>query len=196
MLPIYELVLDSEYDGVNLISVVTAPAIEKDFLKFGEEVNLFEKFTKLNDEKRELFGPALLPEQLIYRNSPEIGEYLVRFSAETIKQIEERFFDQGWQNGSSLEHAIPIAATVFESFILDHGSGLCPNDFEDLPDGTWIIKMKIHNEKTWNEIKKNGYKGFSVEVLGHAKPAGDEKMSSEKAEDDKLDLEEIMKGNF
>ena len=34
----------------------------------------------------------------------------------------------------------------------------------DLPVGTWMVSMKVHNDEIWNDYVKNGkVKGFSIE---------------------------------
>ena len=35
--------------------------------------------------------------------------------------------------------------------------------FNDLPVGTWMVKMRVNNKKVWERIKKGELKGFSVE---------------------------------
>ena len=48
-LPIYELKLDKNTDGVYCISLVDFPAIEQDFLVFDAQEEI--KFTKVDEEK-------------------------------------------------------------------------------------------------------------------------------------------------
>ena len=63
---IIELLLDEENEtaGIDAISIVSSPAIESDFIKLkSQEI----KFAKIDDEKRILMGPALIPNKPIYR---------------------------------------------------------------------------------------------------------------------------------
>ena len=68
---IVELILDEndELNGIEAISIVEKPAIEEDFvaLKDVEEV----KFAKLDEDKRILLGPVLIPNKPILRRGKE-----------------------------------------------------------------------------------------------------------------------------
>ena len=33
----------------------------------------------------------------------------------------------------------------------------------DLPDGTWLVKMRIDNDELWSKIKDGELKGLSIE---------------------------------
>ena len=51
-----------------------------------------------------------------------------------------------------------------ESFIINKERGICPNEFSDVEDGSWIISVKIENEDVWNKICSGEVKGFSIET--------------------------------
>lgn len=75
---VYELFIeeDSEFSGIDAISIVEEPAIEEDFITLSaDKVQL----AKVDDEKRILMGAALVPNRKIYRNS-EDEEYYIFFS--------------------------------------------------------------------------------------------------------------------
>ena len=55
---------------------------------------------------------------------------------------------------------------MIESMIIDKERGVCPNEFSNLPDGSWIVSYKITDESLWDEIKNgNKLNGFSIEIL-------------------------------
>ena len=85
---IIELVLDEESmaNGIDAISIVSAPAIEENFIALSKEKEY--KFSTINEEKRILMGPALIPNKPIYRAN-ESGEFYVYFSRNTIRQANE-----------------------------------------------------------------------------------------------------------
>mgnify|MGYP003627238332 CR=1 FL=1 len=68
---IVELVIDedSEELAIDAISLVSAPAIEQDFVYFGKEKNNL-TFAKVDEEKRMLVSPALIPNKQIFRYNP------------------------------------------------------------------------------------------------------------------------------
>jgi len=62
---LYELTIEDEnVDEVFAISLVENPAIEFDFIYFDKEEI---KFASVNDEKRIIIGPILLPDKKIVR---------------------------------------------------------------------------------------------------------------------------------
>ena len=156
---IIELLLDEEND---VTGIVEAPAIESDFVALNsQEVQL----AQVDKEKKILMGAALIPNKPIYRKQ-EDKEYYVYFSAETVRKASELFFKNGNQNNATLEHKLAINdLTVVESWIVENKEkdksalyGLA------VPQGTWMISMKVNNEKIWNEfVKTNKVKGFSIE---------------------------------
>lgn len=161
-LEIFELGID-EADfsgGISAISIVDNPAIEENYQVFNSHF----KFN-LDSDRKIISGPAMIPEKLIYRN--ENGkEFFVKFSAETIQKMCERYMSNGNNTKVNVMHtsAIAVDSFVFESFISDKSRGVNPmKGFENLPDGTWFISVKINCDKTWAAIKDNTLRGFSVE---------------------------------
>ena len=62
---VYELFIqeDSEFSGVDAISIVEEPAIEQDFVALAAQR---QELAKIDDEKRILMGAALVPLSLIH----------------------------------------------------------------------------------------------------------------------------------
>lgn len=188
-LPIYDLQLIDETDGLCLVSIVASPAVESNFLMFSDESRM--EFSKLDEEKHICSGLALIAGKPIYRIDESGFEYLVQFSAETIEKLVEKFFASGLQNNVSLEHSIGVSGvTVFESFLINSERGIKPIEFPEATDGSWYISMKVNDDSIWEAIKKNSLAGFSVECF--MSPI---KMSAQKNE--KTDwVENILKGKF
>ena len=102
MLPVYALRIADNTDGVNVISVVTDPAIMESCMKFDKQEKLELKL-ETNDEKQELFGPCVVPDLLIYRRDPRTNfEYYVVFEKDTIEELEKKFFKDGFNFNVSL----------------------------------------------------------------------------------------------
>ena len=83
---IVELVIDKDSQelAIDCISLVSAPAIEQDFVFFGKEKNNL-TFAKVDEEKRMLISPALIPEKSIFRHDPQTqSDYYVYFSKATV----------------------------------------------------------------------------------------------------------------
>ena len=161
---VFELFIDeeNEFSGVNAMSVVEHPAIESDFVALSKEkVQLAE----ISGEKRILMGAALIPDKKIYRRNGEY-EYYIYFSKDTVRKASELFFIKGNQSNSTLEHEVMLNdMTVVESWIVeDPKMDKSAKYGIEVPEGSWMISMKVNNDTVWNEYVKTGYvKGFSLE---------------------------------
>lgn len=166
-LPIYRIVIDMDNPvlGMSAISLVEHPAIEVPFLCFDSEKQLF----TADVERQIITGPAILADTPIYRCSPSRGEYQIVFEKDTIRQLVEKYSKNGLLNSVNLQHdskSFIDSAVMVESMIIDKERGLCPNEFKDIPDGSWIVSYKITDDTLWNEIKNGRHlNGFSIEIM-------------------------------
>jgi hypothetical protein len=127
-------------------------------------------FSFKTTDKQIISGPAMIPDQPIYRRGKDGEEYNVVFTKSTIQKIVERYFKNQYNSNFNLQHKKNMLAEgvyLIESFIIDSMRGIkAPEGFEDLPDGSWFISCKVDNEEIWNDYIKSGkFKGFSVEGL-------------------------------
>ena len=166
---IYELVIDDEeIDSVFAISLVKSPAIEANFVYFDKEVV---QFAAVNNEKRLVMGPILIPDKKIMRVDGEGMPYEVFFKPETIKRLSEMYLENKYTDKATLEHKDKISGvTLVESWVKESATkdksvlyGL------NVPVGTWLGTFKINNDEIWNDyIKEGKVQGFSIEGLfGH-----------------------------
>ena len=161
---IVELLLDEEslQAGIQAISIVESPAIEEDFIALKEEERI--ELKTIDEDKRVLLGAALIPNKPIYRKNGE-DEYYIYFSQDTVRKASELFFINGNQNKATLEHQMDITGlSVVESWIIEGEQDKSKIYGMDLPVGTWMVSMKVHNDEIWENYVKNGkVKGFSIE---------------------------------
>jgi hypothetical protein len=160
-LPVYELKIDEEKESfVEAIALVQSPAIESNFLAFSAEQK--DLTFSLDEEKKELLGAVMIPNINIYRKREDGFEYNVFFTNDTIRKISQIFFKKGFQSNLNIEHTKEESADsyVFQSLIVDKSKGIQPLN---LPDGSWVIGVKVNNESVWKDIKEGKRKGFSVE---------------------------------
>lgn len=147
---------------VSFIALVPNPAIEINFMTFGDQRMQF----KVDAEKRIISGPAMTPNVPIYRKDAS-GEYNVFFSPDTIKQIALKFSKKGYGKNLNLFHDPNMPAdgvAILNSFVSDKSIGIMPQaGFEETPDGTWFVTAKVESDDIWNRIKAGEFKGFSVE---------------------------------
>jgi hypothetical protein len=161
---IIELILDEKDTemGVYAVSVVDEPAIEENFVALNKHSI---ELATIDKEKKLLMGPALIPNKQIYRKNSKHGEFYIYFSEDTVRKASEMFFTNGHQNSATYEHDKQIdGMTVVESWIIDDSKSDKSRLYGfDLPKGTWMISMKVNNDKIWNDVKEGKVKGFSIE---------------------------------
>ena len=124
-------------------------------------------FAIQDEEKRIISGPLMIANQKIFRTDPEMGDYEVYFSPETIKKIAIKMAKKGFHNNVNLMHNADMkvpGVTLFEVFQSDKSRGIRPmKGYEDLADGTLFGSMYVENPVAWQMIKDGFIKGFSVE---------------------------------
>jgi hypothetical protein len=162
MLRIVELIIEKDLDGIDAVSLVDAPAIEENFIALNKEYKM--DLAEVDADKRILMGAALIPNKQIYRKNGK-DEFYVFFSEATVKQASELFLKNGNQSNATLEHKNKFdGATVVESWIIDNPDMDKSKQYGfSLPKGTWMISMKIEDDKVWADVKSGLYKGFSIE---------------------------------
>ena len=163
---IVELVIadDSQELAIDAISLVTSPAIEQDFVYFGKEKNNL-TFAKVDEEKRMLVSPALIPNKQIFRHDPNTdSDYYVYFSKETVRKASELYLKHNNHHKATYQHQDRVSGVLtVESWIKEGDSDKSKLYGYDLPNGTWFVKMKIENDELWQKIRSGELKGLSIE---------------------------------
>jgi hypothetical protein len=163
---IVELVISDESQEMTIdaISLVTSPAIEQDFVFFGKEKNNL-TLAKIDEEKRMLVSPALIPNKNIFRYDPNTdSDYYVYFSKETVRQASELYLKHNNHHKATYQHEENVSGVLtIESWIKEGDMDKSKLYGFDLPDGTWFVKMKIENDEMWSKIKDGELKGLSIE---------------------------------
>ena len=163
---ITELVIDEENEAlaIDAISLVTSPALEVDFVFFGKEKNNL-TFAKVDEEKRELIAPALIPNKQIYRYDANTdSDYYVYFSKNTVKNAAYSYLKHNNHHKATYQHEQRVSGVLtVESWIKEGDSDKSKLYGFDLADGTWFVKMKIENDDLWQKIKEGELKGLSIE---------------------------------
>jgi hypothetical protein len=162
---VYELIIEGEEDEVYAISMVSEPAIEAGWVAFDKEQV---QFQAVDNDKRLVLGPILVPDKRILRIDGEGKPYHVFLSAPTIKKLSEKYLQNKYTDKVTVEHQKSISdVSLVESWIVEsrtkdksavYGLSLAP--------GTWAGTMKVNNEKLWQDFVKTGkLTGFSIEGL-------------------------------
>lgn len=148
------------------ISMVEQPAIESDFVALSEQKEeKIQAFLESN-ERHMVYGAALIPDKDIYRNNGE-QEFYISFTKESIEKMSQDFMKEYRQNEVTLDHQeMANDITITESWLVedpykDKANALGIN----VPQGTWMIGMKVNQIDVWDRVKAGELKGFSVESM-------------------------------
>ena len=193
-LPLYELMFDDNDStlGCSKISLVESPAVEEFFLKFSkdEQEKEHKSFYFKDDYKRIVTGIAMRADYPIYRNQ-DGQEFYVQFSKDTIDKMMQKFMKEQRLFDISLDHNQDVRdCYLIESFIINKERGICPNEFSDVEDGSWIISVKIENQDVWDKICSGEVKGFSIETEMIASAFSNQK---QKAKELGISVDELTK---
>ena len=68
-------------------------------------------------------------------------------------------------NNATVEHEKNVdGVSVIETWIKeDKNDKSNLYGFNDVPIGSWFVKMKIYNDDVWNDVKENKLRGYSIE---------------------------------
>ena len=119
----------------------------------------------LDDDKRIITGPLMIPNKMIVRKDKKGEPYYVYFSKDTIKKMAEKFLAMNKHNNTDTDHNYKItnSNTLVESWISQskmHDKSYALGYV--LPEGTWYVSYKVNDDTTWDRIKNNELKGFSL----------------------------------
>lgn len=135
--------------------------------RFSKDLSFIEM--SINEEQKLITGPAAIPNKFIVR-APQVGvsnePYYVFFSEDSIKKIAYKYLKDKNVDKTNIEHT-PInlkGVNVVESWLVNNPENDKSNEFgKTYPSGTWMVTMKIDNDKVWSSIKERKIKGFSIE---------------------------------
>ena len=163
----YIRVNDEDITGIDAISLVDMPAVEKNFLCFSEEKQPVKM--KFDNSKHIITGVVCLADTPIYRYNERMGEYYVVFTKETIEKMVEKFAKMDLFKSVNLQHddeQFVDGIYMIESYITNKERGINPIEFAEIPDGSWVCSYKVENEALWGEIiNGNKLNGFSLQGM-------------------------------
>lgn len=174
-LDLYELIINEDTDdSVFALSLVSEPAIQSNFVYLNKDGKKIEvKFASIDDEKRLIVGPILIPDiKILRQDSSSEKPYEVFFSKDTVKQAAQNYLTDNHTNDITVEHKRPVDGVslveswIVESTVYDKSKmyGLT------LKQGTWAGVFKVNNPKVWDMVKSGDYKGISLEgIFSHFK---------------------------
>jgi hypothetical protein len=120
---------------------------------------------KVDEEKRMLISPALIPNKNIIRYDANTdSEYYVWFSKETVRKASELYLKHNNHHKATYEHQDRVSGVLtIESWIKEGDMDKSKLYGFDLPNGTWFVTMRVENDELWTKIKNKQIRGLSIE---------------------------------
>ena len=193
-LPLFEAYIDStDETGMFVVSLVDAPAVEKNFVAFKENKKVF-SYSIANEEQQKVFGLVMEANKPIYRVDESGFEYYITYNRKTIEMMTEKYFKLGFQNNVDTMHNFDLEDGIIltQMFIKDSEKGVNPIGFEDVNDGSLFAEYHIENADIWNEIKEGTFKGFSLAGQFYIKEAQEVKEAYNKKQDNNKDNNTLL----
>lgn len=169
-IPTYKVIISEDFnteEGVDMISLVTDPAIKVNWVAFSKQDQQKYTFTETKDQQK-LAGPFLIPDMPIYRKDDDGFEYYIVFGKEEILKISEKFNKLQKTANVNYQHLDDSKLNfvfVAQNWLTEDVDKSQKYGF-NLPVGTWFGIVKVENSEFWSdEVKTENIKGFSVEAL-------------------------------
>lgn len=179
-LPVYELLIDDECEGMYAMALVANPATECSWLAFNKEDSTKKvSCTILNEDEHKVLCVICRCDFPIYRIFDDEECYVV-WHKQTIENMAQKFLKNSYQTAVNIEHddnAYVDGVEIQELFIKDVAKGIDPKGFEGIEDGSLFGVYKIENEKVWEAIKEGIFTSVSLE--GNFKIVPEKKMNPE-----------------
>lgn len=169
-----EFTLDEDKNqGTYALSLVETPAMSSGYVALSEEVVQLKVIDK---ERGVLMGVALIPDRDILRKGKNGDpDYYLYFSKETVRRSSEIFLEKNYQHNSTLGHKVKLDGNVVvESWIKeDEEADKSVIHGLDAPVGSWIVSMKIGEQRLLQMSKDGELNGFSIEGIYEDEEAAD-----------------------
>jgi len=149
------------------IALVESPAIETDFIFLSKQDYPIQ--LSVQDEKRMIYSPVLIPDKIIPRVSDAGDPYEIYFSGDTIEEIAKDYMLKkvtlGEWNSEHNENQKLEGVDVVENWIVQNPLNDKATELGfKVPAKTWMQGTYISNDDVWAKIKDGTYKGISVEA--------------------------------
>lgn len=192
-IPVFKATIEEEQDGMQRVSLVSDPAVDYAFLKFGRERQAV-RLSVADEEKRMIYGPILRANMPIYRYDPQFGEFFIVYTPELIRRMAEKYIAEGRANAFNLQHedgSDVEGVQMVQYFIKDSARGIAPAEFPEVEDGSLFGEFHVVNDEVWEGVKRGEFRGFSLEGFFGLEPAEGILSTAKVTEDVREYLDEI-----
>jgi hypothetical protein len=119
-----------------------------------------------DESKRELVGPVAIPDLEIPRLDENNELYFIKFSKDVILKMMEKFMKEKRVDSNNIMHVddADAGSYTFECWTVENLEDKANSIYgQDVPIGTWMVKMRVTNDETWRKVKCGELRGFSLQ---------------------------------
>lgn len=180
--------------GIYAVSLVDLPAIEVDFVALSKTKEVM--MSKIDNERRMLFGPILIPDIEIPRVDEKTQElYYITYPPEVCEQAAHLILKKNQHHNVTLMHEVPVAGQyIAELWVKEGDSDKSVELGFNLPNKTVFIGMKIEDDDIWQEVKNGTFKGFSIEAFFMQVGENIAQSKQSTIDEDLAELEKLLDG--
>jgi len=118
------------------------------------------------NNKNRIMGPVMIPDKKILRYHDEIGFYELVIPSNAIEFYLNKFHSEKKETNINIQHneIIEEGVILSNSFLIsDDNRDSLPTEFQNLPNGTWMIEYTFESPELLANYENLDLNGFSVE---------------------------------
>lgn len=119
-----------------------------------------------SEDQQIVVGPVAIPGIEILRKDDKGKPYFVSFTKEVVQKMAEKFMRESRGHDTNVQHESEdnAGSYVMENWIVETEDDKANTKYGlDVPLGTWMVTMRVQDDKVWDKIKSGELKGFSLE---------------------------------
>ena len=163
---VYEFIFDESKNDFLKVSVVKDAAVETKLMAFAKE-NEDKPMYFANEDKREIYCVAMIPNKMIFRKDINGEPAMGYFTTESIERFQQHYFRTASNRAVNINHNEKDTTGVFpfESWIVKDSTNDKSNAMGmQAENGSLVMAFKVENDDVWNECKNGNLDGLSIEA--------------------------------
>jgi len=163
---VYEFIFDENKNDFLKVSVVKDAAVETKLMAFAKE-DEYKPMYFANEEKREIYCVAMIPNKMIFRKDINGEPAMGYFTTESIERFQQHYFRTASNRAVNVNHNEKDTTGVFpfESWIVKDSTNDKSNAIGmQAENGSLVMAFKVENDDVWSECKNGNLDGLSIEA--------------------------------
>lgn len=165
-IPIIRAVINTDNQGMRILSMVEEPAIMINLVQMAEEKERI-KMAIVDEEQGIIIAPALVPDLFIKRLDKANNPFYLVFDRDVILEFAIKASKDNTTANIDTNHDGKLVSDVivFERVVTDDKRFGNPKGFEYLPMGTLFYSAKVNNPTQLAKVKAGEINGWSIDGM-------------------------------